>query len=238
MLNTTKNSNGIDIKSIPLPAPEISDEDIILKIKSEGFIAYGELVKRYNQLMFRMARSVITDDAIAMDIVQESHIKAYKNLHSFQGIGSFSAWLASITRNEALMYLRKNTREVTMGEDEQNMVNKHYSNQSNLRQNKQPDDILQNQNMQDLISKNLDKLPEKFRSVFVLRAVEQYSTKETAEILNINEITVKTRYFRSKLFLKKAIQIQLDASDLPIYEFGNCHCDTVLFNVLTTISKL
>lgn len=240
MLHSTENriGIGIDINSVPVPSPEISDEEIIQRVKTEGFIAYGELVKRYNQRMFRVARSVITDDAVAMDIVQDSHIKAYKNLNNFQNKGTFAAWLASITRNEALMYLRQNTKEVTMGEEEQNMVNNYHLNQGNLQQNNQPDDILQNQHMQILINKHLDNLSEKFRSVFVLRAVEQYSTKETAEILNINELTVKTRYFRSKIFLKNEIKKHLDASDLNIYEFGNRNCDLVLFNVLTTISKL
>jgi RNA polymerase sigma-70 factor (ECF subfamily) len=236
--STSENTNGINVKSIRLPAKDISDEEIIRQIKIEGFYAYGGLVKRYNQRMFRIARSIITDDATAMDIVQEAHIKAYTQLASFKGKGTFSAWLAGITRNEALMYIRKHKREVTMGDEEQKILEKNCSTQTDKQQNRQPDEMLQNRQMQSIINKNLDKLSEKFRSVFVLRAIEQFSTKETAQILKIKELTVKTRYFRSKRFLRNEIQNYLDTSDLNIYEFGNQNCDLVLFNVLSAISKL
>ncbi|HFC30034.1 MAG TPA: RNA polymerase sigma factor [Oceanospirillales bacterium] len=229
---------GIEIKSIPVPAAETTDAEIIARIKTEGFKAYGELVKRYNQRLFRIARSIITDDAAAMDMVQEAHIKAYTQLHSFQGTGSFAAWLAGITRNQALMYLRKHKREVMMTDEEHNKLESNQVIGMNAQAQSQPDELFQNRQMQTLINKNLDKLSEKFRSVFVLRAVEQFSTKETAHILKINELTVKTRFFRAKRFLRKEIQNYLDTSDLKIYEFGNKKCDLVLFNVLTAISKL
>lgn len=239
-LHTKLDGNtGIDIKSIPVPAQETTDAEIIARIKSEGFRAYGELVKRYNQRLFRIARSIITNDATAMDIVQEAHIKAYTELASFKGTGSFAAWLAGITRNEALMHLRKHKREVMMTDEQHNKLETgHIKNlHTQSHRQSQPDDLFQNRQMQTLINKNLDKLSEKFRSVFVLRAVEQFSTKETAQILKINELTVKTRFFRAKRFLKNEIQNYLDASDLKIYEFGNKKCDLVLFNVLTAISK-
>lgn len=230
--------DGIDIKSILAPSPLISDEEIIQRIIKEGFQAYGSLVKRYNQRMFRVARSVVTDDATAMDIVQDAHIKAYTNLASFQGKGSFAAWIAGITRNQALMHLRKHKREVTMGGEEQNILEKLGSEDENIVPNNQPENALQNQHMQNLINEKLDKLSEKFRSVFILRAIEQFSTKETARILKINEITVKTRFFRSKRFLRSEIQHYLDASDMNVYEFGHSKCDIVLLNVLTKISKI
>lgn len=236
MQSLTNNNNNFNIQNIEVPPSDLSDEDIIHKIKTSGFIAYGSIVRRYNQRMFRVARSIITDDATAMDIVQEAHIKAYTKIDTFLGKSSFAAWIASITRNEALMHLRKYKNEVTMGEDEQPFLE---SLDSSAEKNAtQPDNIFQNTHMQSLINKNLDKLSEKFRSVFVLRAVEQFSTKETAKILKINEITVKTRYFRSKRFLRGEIQNYLDTSNLSIYEFGNKNCDIVLRNVLQSISLL
>ena len=234
----TDKNRGIEIQSIPIPAAETTDAEIIDRIKTEGFKAYGELVKRYNQRLFRIARSIITNDATAMDMVQEAHIKAYTQLHSFQGTGSFAAWLAGITRNQALMYLRKHKREVMMTDEDRNKLESNQIIEMNAQAQSQPDELFQNRQMQTLINKNLDKLSEKFRCVFVLRAVEQFSTKETAQILNINELTVKTRFFRAKRFLRNKIQNYLDTSDLKIYEFGNKKCDTVLFNVLTAISKL
>ena len=235
MIQLNKNNTQFNIQDIAVPNSEISDSELIEQVKSKGFIAYGSIVRRYNQRMFRVARSILTDDAIAMDIVQDSHIKAFSALKSYQGTSSFFAWLASITRNEALMYLRKHKKEVAMGEDEQTILE---SIGDNERIDSQPDNLVQNRHMQNLINQNLDKLSEKFRSVFVLRAVEQFSTKETAKILSINEMTVKTRYFRAKRFLRGQIQDYLESSNLNIYEFGNKNCDRVLQNVLRVISQL
>jgi len=228
---------NIDVKKIEVPSLNITDEDIIAKIKSEGFIAYGSFVKRYNQYMYRVARSIITDDAIAMDIVQEAHIKAFMKLNTFRGESTFATWIASITRNEALMHVRKYKKEVTMGTDEQTIVESFGSDSSDEVNLDQPDNFFENEQMQGLISLTIDKLSEKFRTVFILRAVEQLSTKETAKILKLNEITVKTRYFRAKRFLRNEIQKYLDTSKLEIYEFGNEKCEAVLQNVLTSIAN-
>jgi RNA polymerase sigma-70 factor (ECF subfamily) len=235
MIQLKKDNTKFNIQDITVPNSEISDSELIEQVKIKGFIAYGSIVRRYNQRMFRVARSIVTDDAAAMDIVQDSHIKAFVALKSFQGKSSFFAWLASITRNEALMFLRKHKKEVAMGEDEQSILESMDSD--NERIDSQPDNQFQNRQMQNIINQNLDKLSEKFRSVFVLRAVEQFSTKETAKILSINEITVKTRYFRAKRFLRGEIESYLAASNQKIYEFGNKNCDIVLFNVLTALSK-
>ena len=238
MMQQTTNKTFFNIQDIGVPGPALSDEKIIEQVKTDGFIAYGGIVRKYNQRMFRVARSIVTDDAKAMDIVQEAHIKAFTKLDSFKAKSTFASWLASITRNEALMALRKYKNEVTMGDDEQSIVESINKNEHQKQESIQPDKLFQNKQMQNFINKNLDKLSEKFHSVFVLRAIEQFSTKETAKILNINEITVKTRYFRSKRFLRGEIQNYLNSSNMNIYEFGNKKCDIVLQNVLQAISRL
>ncbi len=227
-----------NIDEISLPAEHISDEELVEKVKVDGFIAYGSLVRRYNQRLYRVARSIVTDDAAAMDVVQEAHIKAFTKIDTFKGESTFAAWVASIARNESLMYLRKYKNEVTMGDKEQSIMESLESNNLNEVNQNRPDNLLQNSQVKGLVNQNIDKLSDKFRSVFLLRAVEQFSTKETAKILKLNEITVKTRYFRAKRFLRNEIQDYLDSSNLNIYEFGHKKCDIVLQNVLVAISKL
>jgi len=236
MLQQNKTTK-FNIKDILVPDTDISDEQLINQIKSEGFIAYGSLVRRYNQRMYRIARSITKDDAIAKDIVQEAHIKAFSKLDSFAGKSSFAAWIASITRNEALMYLRKHKNEVTMSNDEESILQATIKQKSLDNILNQPDSVFENLQLQNLMNKHIDKLSDKFRTVFVLRAIEQFSTRETAKILNINEITVKTRYFRAKRLLRHEIQNYLDCSNLKIYQFGNKKCDLVLHNVLLAISR-
>lgn len=217
---------------IVVPPVNLSDEDIIERIKSGDVNAYGSIMRRYNQRLFRIARSIVTDDSIAMDIVQEAHIKAYTRLEDFLGKSTFLTWLASITRNEALMHLRKHKREVSMPDDEMEFFDHSERKESPIKPDSLPDTSLENKQLQKLINQNIDKLPEDFRTVFVLRAIEHFSVKETAEILDIKEETVKTRYFRAKRLLRGQIQTYLDAAGMKVYEFGGHHCDIIVNNVL------
>ncbi|MFW5443352.1 MAG: RNA polymerase sigma factor [Methylococcaceae bacterium] len=241
MLQTAQiEAKSINVKQLSLSSNNFTDKDIIARIKAGDDNAYGDIIRRYNQRMFRIARSIVTDDAAAMDIVQEAHIKAYTKLNEFRGSIQFFSWLAAITRNEALMYLRRNKREISMTDDIiQLFENTEIDFKIDTQQDKNkdlPDTTLENAQLQKLIVKHIDQLPENFRIVFVLRAVEQLSVKETAEILNIKEKTVKTRYYRAKRILRSQIQIYLNNAGLHIYEFGEHHCDVVFANVMDFIN--
>jgi RNA polymerase sigma-70 factor (ECF subfamily) len=222
-----------NVKRIAIPDSNVSDTDIIKRIKAGDVDAYGSIMRRYNQRIYRIARSFVTDDAAAMNIVQEAHIKAYMKIDSFRGPTGFFAWLASITRNEALMYLRKHKREVTMEENELDFMQQ--ENNEFFTDDKLPDALIENKQLQSLINKNIDKLPENFRTVFVLRSVEQLSVKETAQILDIKEETVKTRLFRAKRLLRDQIQTYLNSVGMSVYEFGGDHCNVIVHNVLHQI---
>ena len=228
---------GVNIKNIVVPPTQLSDEAIIKRIKTGDANAYGSIMRRHNQRIFRIARSIVTDDAAAMDIVQEAHIKAYTKINEFQGASSFITWLASITRNEALMYLRKHKREVSMPDDEMEFIDQTKKENTSIEHNELPDAFLENKQLQSLINQNIDSLAENFRTVFILRAIEQFSVRETAEILEIKEETVKTRYFRAKRLLRGQIQSYLDAAGMKIYEFGGHHCDVIVSHVLSFIQN-
>ena len=229
------------IQKIKVPLDSISDEEIVVHIHQGNPEAYGSIMRRYNQRMFRIARSIVTNDASAMDVVQESHIKAFTKLNDFKGPSTFLAWLYAITRNEALMFLRKHKKEVTMSNDEIHVITLDKNNEvTSLYPNndvEKPDTHLGNKQLQKMINRQVDSLPEDFRIVFVLRAIEQLSVKETAEILDVKEETVKTRYFRSKRLIREKIQTHLDEIGMRVYEFGGEHCDVIVSNVMAFISK-
>lgn len=238
MLQVVSRENPvINVKDIVVPPANVTDEAILKRIKGGDSNAYGSIMRRYNQRMFRIARSIVVDDSAAMDIVQEAHIKAYYRVEEYLGPSSFAAWLASITRNEALMYLRKHKKEVLMPEDEIQSLAQTEAQSKPINRMNLPEATLENKQLQVLINKQIDKLPPDFRSVFVLRAVEQFSVKETAEILGVREETVKTRYLRAKRLLRNHIQAFLDVAGLKIYEFGGYHCDIIVENVLSRISQ-
>jgi len=215
------------VNCIMMPHADVLDEDIIARIRAGDSNAYGSLMRRYNQRLYRIARSIVSDNAAAMDIVQEAYIKAYYKLDEFRGPQGFLTWLATITRNEALMYLRKRKREVSMDDD---LISEQPATEKNL-----PDTLMQNKQLRTLMQKNIDQLPEGFRSVFVLRAVEQLSVKETSQILDIKEETVKTRYFRAKRLLRQGFQTYLDDAGMTLYEIGGHHCNIIVHNVLSHI---
>ena len=225
------------VKAITIPSSEVSDEAIIKRINDGEIDAYGSIMRRYNQKLFRIARSIVSDDAAAMDIVQEAHIKAYTKLDDFHGPSGFPVWLATITRNEALMYLRKHKKEVPMDDDEIQFFEHAGTEHRSTTHDDLPDALMENKQLQNLINQNIDKLPEKFRTVFVLRAVEQFSVKETAQILDMKEETVKTRFFRAKRLLRGQIQAYLDGVGMKVYEFGGNHCDVIVHNVMARINK-
>ncbi len=227
------------VRTITVPPSVIADQDLVKMTIEGNKNAYGGLMRRYNQRMFRVARSIVKNDSVAMDIVQESHIKAFSRLGSYNGNSSLAAWLYAITRNEALMYLRKHKVERTM-----TTYDDHPSEMADADGSKNlhlvapadaPDRTVENEQLKDLINLKVDELPEDFRIVFVLRAIEQLSVKETAEILEINSDTVKTRYFRANRLMRKNIQSYLNIAGVTVYEFGGEHCDKIVYDVLSRI---
>jgi len=226
----------INLQTISIPPQNLQDEDIISCIKTGDINAYGSIVRRYNQRLFRIARSIVIDDSTAMDIVQEAHIKAYTKLDQFQGQTSFIAWLSRITRNEALMYLRKYKKEISLPDEELHFFAQPDSNNSSHNTGC-PGTLLEGQQLKNAINRIIDKLPEDFRIVFVLRAIEQLSVNETAEILDLKEATVKTRYFRAKRLLQEQIRQHLAEASEEVYAFGAHHCDKILFNVMVFIKN-
>jgi len=221
---------------IKIPPKSLSDAQIVQQIKAGDIDAYGSIMRRYNQRLYRIVRSIVTDNAAAMDIVQEAHIKAYTKINEFHNADRFAHWLARIARNEALMYIRKYKKEVLMTSDELEFINEESSHMNSPSHTpKRPDDFLANKQLQHLLNSNIDYLPKDFRSVFVLRSIEHLSVKETAAILEIKEETVKTRYFRAKRILRSQIQSYLESASMQVYEFGGHHCDRLINHVLKQI---
>lgn len=235
MLATITNDPKINVADIAPPAAEVSDASLIENVRQGNTNAYGSIMRRYNQRMYRVARSIVKNDADALDIVQEAHIKAYTKINDYRGDSQFSTWLAAITRNEALMHLRKSKREVPMPETKTDVLDISKSLEKPFSSPPSPESCLENKELKALINDNVDLLPTNFRSVFVLRAIEQLSVKETAEILDIKPETVKTRLFRAKRLLRSQIQATLEQAGMHVYEVGGMHCDAVVSNVLLRI---
>ena len=216
-------------------AEPATDASLIQQVKNGNLNAYEGIMRRHNQRLFRLARSIVNDDAEAIDVVQETYISAFKRLPTLRDTKAFTTWLARIAKNEALMRLRKNQRSITMDDQQLESVIE-LSAQSNRP--RQPDSELANQQIKKLIEDNIDKLPDSFRSVFMLRAIEQCSVRETAAILEIQEATVKTRFHRAKNLLQQQLNQYIEQAGLSVHEFAGSRCDAIVQNVMQKISSI
>lgn len=207
----------------------LSDDVILTRVIDGELEAYEGIMRHHNQRLFRIARSIVTDDAEAMDIVQETFITAYERLDGLKNPAALPEWLARVARNTALMRLRRSRRVSYVEEpDFDNVVELSTS----MKRPEQPDVTLSNNELRQLLERLIDGLPDAFRTVFMLRAIEQCSVATTAAILDIPEATVKTRYHRARLLLQKGVMEFGDAIGVEVHEFAGHRCDTIVRNVL------
>jgi RNA polymerase sigma-70 factor (ECF subfamily) len=177
--------------------------DRVLNGESECFY---ELVRPYERAIFLAALSLVRNEADAEDIVQEAVLKAFKGLHSFRQEAKFSTWLIQITLNEAKMRLRKDRRHLYESLDEGrcsedgDYVPKDLADWREI-----PSGALEQKELREALIKALNSLPDKYRTVFVLRDVQQLSIAETAQVLGISEASVKTRLSRARLKMRDTL---------------------------------
>jgi len=206
-----------------------ADVDIIKRVLDGNADAFEIIMRRYNQRLFRIARSILKDEHEAMDAVQEAYVKAYYQLDKFNGPDGFASWLARIVSNEALMRLRKSHRISYTLDDP--MHNESDEPVFDI----QPMDLIAAEQLRSLLEKAIDQLPVGNRSVYMMRAVQQLSTKETAQSLDVTEDVVKTRYLRAKRLLQEIFEQHIEKAGLSLHEFAGDRCDSIVSNVMARI---
>jgi len=186
--------------------------------------AFEQLMRRHNRALYRTARSIVKDDAEAEDVLQEAYILAFRGMENFRGESSMSTWLTRIVINEAIARSRKKSRMADIIQlDGEAAMDEH---------NEQPEQVLLRSEARRLIEQKIDCLPDAFRTVFVLRALEEMSVEETAACLDIPEATVRTRYFRARGLLREALSRELDIALEDAFAFDGARCDRIVANVL------
>ncbi|MEJ8566358.1 RNA polymerase sigma factor [Elongatibacter sediminis] len=210
------------------------DLEAVEQILAGEETAYAQIMRRHNQRMFRAARSILSDDDVAQDAVQEAYIKAFYRLESYRPTGSFAAWLTRIAVNEALMIKRKNPHYQAHGENEPEAAGHPVPSAAATRAD--PADRAANIELAGLIERAIDRLPLEFRTVFVLRAIQQLSVRETAESVGINEATVKTRLHRARKLMKEVLDRHIADAGLGVYEFAGRRCDRMVATVLARLA--
>src|SRR5262245_23005008 len=201
----------------------LSDDEVLTRVLG-GDIALLEIImRRYNQRLFRVVRSIVKDDAQAEDIVQEAYVRAFEHLSQFEGRAKFSTWLTKIAMYEAYARVRRfdyqNVDSISELEDEG------LSMKSSERD---PERQTFDGEIKHLLERAFDALPSGYRSVFMLREIEGLSTAETAECLEITEQNVKTRLHRARELLQRELYSAAGVTAKTAFQFLGARCDRVV----------
>lgn len=229
-----------DAGTLPYTVPsDQTDEARLAADAAAGHtLAFETIMRRHNRLLFRVARSILRSDEEAEDAVQEAYLRAYHALASFRGEAKLSTWLARIVVNEALGRIRKRGRAQVIPLDSALEADP-AGTEAGMERNPddQPELAAARAELRKLIEARIDRLPETFRPVFVLRAVEEFTVDETAAALGIPEATVRTRFFRARSLMREGLARDLDLGYEDAFTFDGERCDRIVRRVLARLGE-
>lgn len=218
----------------PSRLPAAADADLVSETAAGDHRAFEALMRRHNSRLFRTARAILKNDAEAEDAVQDAYLDAYRHASSFRGDSQVSTWLVRIVVNHALMRLRKQKRESVVVPFEGSDSREISDVVSDLPDEKteSPTTTALRGEIRRLLEQRIDELPVAFRTVFMLREVEEMSVEETAGALGIPAATVRTRLFRARALLRQALARDVDLVTSDVFGFAGARCDRIVANVL------
>jgi RNA polymerase sigma-70 factor (ECF subfamily) len=215
-----------------------ADSTLLARILAGDNRAFSELMRKYNRRLYRVARSILRDDAEAEDALQDAYLQAYRALPAFRGDSALATWLTRIVMNAALARHRKAGRlaevislggDLAMDDDEHEHERAAAPAPSNTAQ---PEHSAARAEARRLIEAKIDELPEAFRTVFMLRALEELNVEETAATLGIPEATVRSRYFRARAMLRAALASEIEGAFDEAFQFDGARCDRIVHGVM------
>jgi RNA polymerase sigma-70 factor (ECF subfamily) len=210
----------------------LKEEEIIKKIVGGEKALFEVFIRRYNSVLYKIARCYGFNHQDAEDLMQETHVAAYTNLKNFQYRASYKTWISKILIHKCVYKLSygyfKNEQP---GSDMIYENVKPVFNQTKMATDK----IVLNKELSKVLEKSLQEIPLTYRTVFILREVEGFSTAETAELMNSTPVNVKVRLNRAKALLQKKIENFYSSTD--IFEFNAVYCDGMVKKVFDEIEK-
>jgi RNA polymerase sigma-70 factor (ECF subfamily) len=215
----------------------LSDPEIVQRILAGDHAAFELLMRRYNRVLYRTARSILKDDAEAEDVLQEAYLLAYRALNKFRGESNLSTWLTRIVINEAIARSRKTARRAVIIELGSAPQWDNDAAKVHMKEpfTESPEQAALRAETRRLIERKIDELPDAFRTVFMLRALEEMTVEEAAICLDIPEATVRTRYFRARGLLREALSREMDYALEEAFSFDGARCDRIVAGTLARL---
>src|ERR1700704_4809123 len=219
---------------VPVTAQsELRDEEVVARVLAGETALFEILMRRYNQRLYRVSRVILRNDGEAEDVMQDAYVRAYEHLNQFAGKAAFSTWLTRIAIHEALARRRRRGKM-----EELDALPANGDFMAILKSSApSPEDGTATAEARGLLEQALDHLPEAYRTVVVLREVEEMSVAETAESLGVSDAVVKTRLHRAHAMLRKDLYSRAKGRATDLYQFHAVRRDRVVKAVFERIRE-
>jgi RNA polymerase sigma-70 factor (ECF subfamily) len=224
----------------PLPLlsdTSVDDPELVSRIANHDEAAFETLMRRYNGALYRVARGILKNTADAEDVLQESYLSAYRHIADFRADAKLSTWLTRIVVNQALARRRSQRCSRIVVPFSQRHADERIDpvrvEADDLAGS--PEELTSRAEIRSLLERKIEALPVAFRTVFMLREVEELSGAETAECLSITEATVRSRLFRARGLLRESLSRELDIATGDVFHFGGENCDRVVAGVFARL---
>jgi RNA polymerase sigma-70 factor, ECF subfamily len=213
-------------------ASPMSGDDLLSQVRRHERSACETLMRRYNRRLYRVLRAMLGDAGEAEDAVQETYIRAFAALDDFAGESSLETWLTAIALNEGRGRLRRRRDLASLADIAETELGDAMRRQGWAGDEGDPERLAARNEIRVVLEQAIDRLPPHYRSVFVLRAVEQLSVRETAQSLEIPEDTVKTRFHRARRLLRHSLGEAMRDAMNDVFAFDGERCDRIVAAVL------
>jgi RNA polymerase sigma-70 factor, ECF subfamily len=217
---------------IPEKPETLSDEEIVYRVRAGETALYEVIMRRYNQRLYRIARAILHNDSEAEDVMQDAYVRAYEHLDQFAARAPFATWLTRIAVHEALARLRGRNRIQSLDDTEDN------GDQSMQIPSKSPDpeQSASGAQLRGLLEEAVLDLPEHYRIVIMLRDIEELSTAETADALDLTEHNVKIRLHRGHGMIRSWLFERIGAGAKEAFPFMGVRCNRVVEGVFNRLA--
>jgi RNA polymerase sigma-70 factor (ECF subfamily) len=216
---------------------QTADVELAARAANGDEAAFETIMRRHNRLLFRTARSILKDDAETEDALQEAYLRAWRALASFRADAKLSTWLVRIVINECFGRLRRHGAQVIPLDAAIEWSEHQTEAWMEDDPDQRPDRVAMRGEVRRLMEARIDTLPDAFRTVFMLRAVEELSVEEIAVVMEIPEATVRTRFFRARGLLREGLSRDVDLAIGDAFSFAGVRCDRIVACVLARLEN-
>ena len=216
----------------------LSDSALVERIATGDQLAFEAVMRKYNGKLYRIARAILKNDSDAEDVLQDAYLDAYRHIREFRGGSELATWLTRIVINQALMRVRKERRRSSIIPFRSALMHETDSPEAQVpdQQSESPSASAIRAETRRMLERRIDELPVAFRTVFIMREVEEMSVEETARCLSITPATVRTRLFRARALLREALAREIDTATGDVFAFAGARCDRIVSAVLARLN--